>query len=229
MFELKSQDDEISTENLCIIYFELLIKWLKLVNSNFLLMEKGSISNIKLSEFEELFRYYHPRLKRYAEYFLKDPDEAEDLVQDVFFQIWQEPDRVDSKRNISAYIFTLLKNKCLNVLKRQVVKEKYLLSTVNFPSEELYQLSFDADGKFLPMQELLQNELNKLITEMPKKCGVVFRLKWIEGKKNREIAEIMNISTTMVDKHISKGLAIAKRKLSPDLFILFQVFIESNR
>ena len=63
---------------------------------------------------------------------------------------------------------------------------------------------------------------------MPGRCAEAFRLKWLEGKKIREIAGIMQISTTMVDKHLAKGLQIAREKLSPGMF-LFLVIMKGRR
>ncbi|MGC9354611.1 MAG: RNA polymerase sigma factor, partial [Mariniphaga sp.] len=77
----------------------------------------------------------------------------------------------------------------------------------------LYHISFTKNGEFVSMKEQLMVELEEIISEMPEKCQTAFRLKWFEEKKVREIAEIMNISTTMVDKHLARGLEIARKKL----------------
>ena len=114
-----------------------------------------------------------------------------------------------------------MRNRCLNTLKRKVVEDKFVTSQASKVTEELYHISFNAEGSFLTMQEMLHAELEKIIAEMPERCRVAFRLKWMEGKKIREIAETMKISTTMVDKHLAKGLQIARQKLSPDLFLFF--------
>ena len=180
-----------------------------------------------LFEFEELFRFYYPRLKKYAQYFLRNSGEAEDVVQDVFYQLWKERNMLKQDENISSFVFTLLKNKCLNIIKRRLVEEKYLDQLTALPSEELYHTSFEKAEDFIPFEELLNRELCKLIEQMPEKCGIAFRLKWIDGKKNREIAEEMQISTTMVDKHLAKGFSIAREKLNPNLFLLFLLITET--
>ncbi|WP_423127981.1 RNA polymerase sigma-70 factor [Gaoshiqia sp. Z1-71] len=173
--------------------------------------------------FEKLFRLYYPRLKKYAYSFLHDTGEADDLIQDVFFQFWKDRHLLNSEQNISSFIFTMLRNRCVNVLKRRIVENKYLLHQASVRSEELYHISFENDGEFVAVRELLHNELLKLTDEMPEKCGKAFRLKWMEGKKIREIAEIMNISMSMVERHLAKGLEIAKKRLNPDLFLLFLI------
>ena len=174
----------------------------------------------ELGSFEEHFRLYYPRLVKYATYFLKDQAEAEDLAQDVFYQIWADKTQFLQDKNVSAFIFTRLKNRCLNALKRRIVEEKYKDFHINFEAEELYDISMNEQGEFVSMDELLRQELEKVIAEMPPKCAQVFKLRWLQGKKIKAIAEELQISTTMVDKHLAKGLEIAKNKMNPELFLL---------
>ena len=179
--------------------------------------------------FEGLFRLYYPRLRKYAGNYIHVPEEAEDLVQDVFFQVWQNRHQLDAQKNIGSYLFTLLKNRCLNALRHKVVEEKFMFLNAKNPAEELYHISFLETGDFVSMEEQLMEELEKIISQMPEKCRIAFRLKWFEGKKIHEIAGIMKISTTMVDKHLVKGLKIAREKLNPDLFIFFLAGFEKLR
>lgn len=169
--------------------------------------------------FEKLFRLYFPRLTSYARTFLDSRQEAEDLVQDVFVQIWNNKESIDTERQFSSFLFTLVKNRCLNSIKKKVVDDKFKTASARMASEELYHLSFETEDDFVTMEEKLNAELEKVMSDMPDRCQVAFRLKWLDGKKIREIAEEMGISTTMVDKHLAKGLQIARQKLSPDMFL----------
>jgi len=173
----------------------------------------------ELLSFEDLFHRYYPRLKNYASWFLKDENEAEDLVQDVFYQLWKDREKLNQEKNTASFIFVQTRNRCLNNLKRKIVEDRFV-HQASLESEELYYISFNDSGEFISMRERLNYELTKLIAEMPEKCGQAFSLKWIEGKKIREIAGIMKISTTMVDKHLARGLEIARKKLTPDLLLL---------
>jgi RNA polymerase sigma-70 factor (ECF subfamily) len=174
---------------------------------------------MELKQFEHLFRLYSPRLKRYAAVILHDEAAADDLVQDVFFQLWQSRWQPESEKNTGSWLFTLLRNKCLNLLKHKIVEEKYILQSARYETEELYHISFMGASGFVSTDEKLMTELEVIIAEMPPKCQTAFRLKWFEGKKIREIAELMDISTTMVDKHLARGIEIVRQKLNPDLFV----------
>ena len=181
-----------------------------------------AISKKDLNSFEKLFHLYYPRLKNYALRMLQNEAEAEDLVQDVFMQLWKKEIKFDNN-NISSFLFTSLKNKCLNILKHRVVKDKHIIQSTNTGTEELYHISFQGSGEFISMEEMLIKEVENIISETSEKCQTAFRLKWFEGKKIREIAEIMDISTTMVDKHLAKGMKVIRSKLDPDLYIFFLV------
>jgi RNA polymerase sigma-70 factor (ECF subfamily) len=178
--------------------------------------------SIDISSFEELFRVHYHRMKKYAFYFLRNEEEANDLVQDVFMQYWSRREILDKQKDEAAYLFKILKNKCLNLLKRKVIEGRYSQSQ-SFPeTERLYHISFDQGTDYISLEDQLSLELVSIINDMPDKCGQAFRLRWLEGKKIKDIAMIMNISTTMVDKHLTRGLEIARQKIKPDsLFLLF--------
>ncbi|MEN8117100.1 MAG: RNA polymerase sigma-70 factor [Bacteroidota bacterium] len=182
-----------------------------------------ALTNGSEPAFEKLFRKYYPRLSNYAKTFLSNSSEAEDLVQDVFIQIWNNRETLDTEKHFSSFIFTLVRNRCLNNLKKKVVEDKFVATQALKATEELYHISFKVEEEFISMEEKLKTELEKIMEEMPNRCQVAFKLKWIEGKKNREIAETMKISTTMVDKHLAKGLEIARNKLTPEMFLFFYI------
>lgn len=185
------------------------------------------IKNKNITSFEELFRFYYPRMRRYAIHFLQDEEEANDLIQDVFLQLWDQREDLQEDKNIIAFLFTLLKNKCLNSLKKKVIENKYLQYQSLFETERLYALSFAQSTDFKSMESQLNLEIESLIAQMPEKCGIVFRLKWIEGKKIKEIATLLDISTTMVDKHLSRGMEIAREKINPHLFLFYMLTAKS--
>ncbi|MCY1720965.1 RNA polymerase sigma-70 factor [Prolixibacteraceae bacterium Z1-6] len=181
--------------------------------------------NIKA--FKKIHRFYYPRLNHYARNLVNNDQEAEDLVQDVFIQIWEQRHNLKQNQNLGAYLFTLVKNKSINILKHKIIEEKYILKQRTYLSEELYHISFELDQEFVSTGESLIREIKRIINHMPERCGETFALKWLEGKKNREIAEVMNISETMVDKHLAKGLKIAREKLSSKiLFFLLATKIK---
>ena len=178
------------------------------------------LKSSQISSFEELFRIHYHRMKKYALYFLKNEEEANDLIHDVFMQYWSRREQLDKQKDETAYLFRILKNKCLNSLKRKVVEGRYSQRQSFLETERLYHISFDQEIDFMSLEDQLSLELTSIINGMPDKCGQAFRMKWIEGKKIKDIALIMNISTTMVDKHLTRGMEIARQKIRPDSLLL---------
>jgi RNA polymerase sigma-70 factor (ECF subfamily) len=180
----------------------------------------------KKKAFKKVFTIYYPRLEKYACHFIANHQEAEDIVQDVFVQVWEKREAIKTDSNFDSYLFTLVRNRCLNALKKQVAEQKFI-GKIQAKSEELYNISFGVDDEFLSMEILLHEQLEKIIVEMPERCQSAFRLKWFEGKKIREISEIMGISTTMVDKHLAKGMEIMRQKMKPEMFLFFYLLFLS--
>lgn len=178
----------------------------------------------KKKAFKKVFAIYYPRLEKYAGYFIANRQEAEDIVQDVFVQVWENREAINPDSNFDSYLFTLVRNRCLNVLKKKLV-EKNCFDKIQVNSEELYHISFEMDDDYLSMEKLLYEQLEKIIEEMPERCQSAFCLKWKEGKKIREIADIMGISATMVDKHLAKGMEIVRQKMTSEmlLFLYFTI------
>lgn len=180
----------------------------------------------KKKAFRKAFTIYYPRLEKYVCHFIVNRQEAEDIVQDVFVQVWENRKSIKTDSNFDSYLFTLVRNRCLNALKKHSIEQKYI-DKIQAKSEELYNMSFGVDDEFLSMETLLHQELEKIIVEMPERCQSVFRLKWFEGKKIREISEIMGISSTMVDKHLAKGMEIMRQKMKPEMFLFFYLMFLS--
>jgi RNA polymerase sigma-70 factor, ECF subfamily len=181
----------------------------------------------KKKAFRKVFTTYYPRLEKYAFYLIANSQEAEDLVQDIFLHVWENRQAIKTDSSFDSYLFTLVRNRCLNVLKKKLVEKKYI-DKIQITTEELYNISFGMDEDFLSTEKLLFEELEKIIEEMPKRCRSAFCLKWKEGKKIREIAEIMGISATMVDKHLAKGMEIVRQKMTSEMLLFFYFTVVSS-
>ena len=184
----------------------------------------ANVKRGKKKAFKKVFAIYYPRLEKYACYFIANRQEAEDIVQDVFVQVWENRYSIKTDSNFDSWLFTLVRNRCLNFLKKQMIEKKYI-EKIHVNSEELYNISFGLNEDFLSMEKLLYEDLEKIIEEMPERCQSAFCLKWKEGKKIREIADIMGISTTMVDKHLAKGMEIVREKMTTEMLLFFYFMI----
>lgn len=157
--------------------------------------------------FEYLFKSYYPRLYGYAIRFLNDDESVRDIIQECFLHFWEKREFL-STFSLSSLLFAMVRNGCLNYLKHQAVVEKYQLEYLAHlrGEERLYYADFFMDSEYKLLYDELQEQINRVIEELPSRSREVFLLSRYEGLKNREIAEKLHISVSAVEAHISKAL-----------------------
>lgn len=165
--------------------------------------------------FEKLFKSYYPRLYGYAIRYINDPEVARDILQECFMRFWEQRNQL---KNISltSYLFTMVRNSCLNHLKHLSIVDNHKLKYLSKVEgdERLYYWDFGLSSDQQLIYDELQNEIEKALDKLPARCREVFIMSRFKDKKNREIAEELGISTTAVEKHISKALIAFKTYFS---------------
>lgn len=168
-------------------------------------------------EFSELYITYYSKLVRLAREYVILEEDAENITQDVFTDMWEKRESIDLIENMSAYLFRLVKNRCLDYLKHKAFEQKYV---------EHIQSSFEIELS-LKLQSLDRfdicnisegNEtevlIRKAINSLPKRCRDIFMLSRMEGLKYREISERLGISVNTVECQMSIALKKLRGKLS---------------
>ncbi len=181
----------------------------------------NSLSDI--DKFEELFKLYYSDLCAYAMRYLGEHNNSEDLVSETFYVLWKSKDKLTQIENIKAYLFKSVHNNCLYYLRSK--KNKPQIQEVDFSIlEEPNSFVKDAMDSII-IKELL-DQLEDLICDLPAQQQKVFRMKRFENKKNKEIAEDLNISVKTVEMHLSKATTFLKKELKEILpsFLLFLLF-----
>ena len=147
---------------------------------------------------------------------------AEDVTQDVFIDVWdnfQTSGQLPSR----AYIFTAVRNKCLNILTREQVRRNYI-ETAELDNRILGLDYYDSHEKQLIGREEIQFVYDE-IEKLPEKCREIFKKSYFEEKRNAEIAEILGISIRTVEHQLYLGLKTLRTRLTAngkkDLFFLF--------
>lgn len=178
---------------------------------------------IKLGDehaFELLFRKYYVRLCGFANKFLNNPEEAREIVQEVFMKIWEGREDIDPEDSLTSYIFKIAQNLSLNQLRKKKVESRYI---------EIYKLVYIDHSEFSSYESLLVRELDNSIATavntIPPKCKRIFELSRNKGLKYSEIAEELNISVKTVEAQMSKALSILRFELKDYLEILIVVLI----
>jgi len=172
--------------------------------------------------FEEIYLTYFSRLKYFAKEYILSEEEAENIVQDVFMEVWEKKEILFLHPNLLAYLFTGIKNRCLNFLRHQTIKTQ----AVNRLQEE-YQITFQMNLDSLEAFDdkiFSGNTIEKIISDaiasLPEKSRQIFVMNKLEGKKQKEIASELHISINTVETQM--GIAYKKlREILKDYQPLF--------
>lgn len=163
-------------------------------------------------QFEKLFKLHFKSLCYYAMSIVRDEESARDIVHDVFLNLWKRRETLDFSRPMQAYLTVLVRNQCFNYLEHLKVWESYA-------TEELASASLYGDSDSAETDELLETIMHR-IDLLPEKCAEVMRLCFIDCKKYKEIAEVLNISVNTVKTHVVTGLRILRDEFSDTLVLL---------
>lgn len=169
--------------------------------------------------FEQVFRLYYRPICGYVYSVIKDSVEAEEVVQNLFFNVWNKRQSLDISSSLKAYLYRAAHNDCLNRIKHAKVRTMYAddyKHTVSGAHEDGF--------KTLNAKEL-NNKINQAIDELPEQCGIVFRLSRFDNLKYNEIAAQLDISVKTVENHMGKALKLLREKLKDYLPIVIWLFI----
>jgi RNA polymerase sigma-70 factor (ECF subfamily) len=151
--------------------------------------------------FAELFRYLGPRLKAFGVRRGGDSAEAEELVQETMLTIWRKADTFDpSRAAVSTWIFTIVRNKRIDLLRREKYPEVDLSAAANAPTED-----HPAD-EIMSLSEA-GKALRAAMQTLPKEQLEIVRKAFFEDKSHRAIAEEMKLPLGTVKSRIRLALA----------------------
>ena len=178
--------------------------------------------------FSEIYQIYFPKLVRFAREYVVSTEDAENIVQDIFMYLWEHPDISASLTNLNAFLFTLVKNKCIDFYRHKSFIDSKRESLDNLQEREL-KLKMEALMQFdenIFTEKEIDELLAKAIEHLPEKCRQVFILSRMNGLKHEEIATQLNISVHTVQNHIVTALRKLKVELKDYLPLL--TFIIGN-
>jgi len=172
-----------------------------------------------------LFREYYVPLCRYSQRYLSRKDLAEDIVSETFFNIWSKREKIDIRTSLKAYLFQAVCKNSLYYLrkaKKEEMFEDYLMKN-STDNQGLEKFTTETPSDFLLMKDLSE-KIQAGIDRLPPQQQTTFKLKRYEGKKNREIAEIMGLSVKTVEMHLAKAM-LSLRTYLKDYIPEFLIFL----
>ena len=161
--------------------------------------------------FRTLYEQVYPMLVSYVSEIILSDEAAEDIVQDLFVYIWESDVTFPTFTAFRSYLYTYVRNTALDYLKHQHIKQDYANKMAEMPE--------------MPEEDELNREeeyqkLFSLIDELPEQCRKVF-LMALDGKKNKEIADALQISVVTVKTQKMRAMQKIKKHLPMLFFLLF--------
>jgi len=166
--------------------------------------------------FSSYFHLHYRPLCYFAAQLVNSQQDGEDIVKDTFVKLWQKHTDFDSSQNIKAFLYISTRNACLNFLRHLQVKESSRKELIYLEEEKGEELVLNQMIRAELMQEIY-SEIEKL----PERRREVFKMAYLEGMKNEEIADQMNISIHTVKEHKGKALYSLRLRFSDHQIILF--------
>ncbi len=157
------------------------------------------------SAFEALFRLHYRALCGFAMSYVKDAEQSEDLVQDLFFRIWLDREKLTITTSIKAYLYTSVRNRCLNEVKARARMRVY---------DEAVDERTQEEGRGEDEHSERIARVQAAIELLPEERRKVFKLSRYEGLKYREIAERLGISVKTVENQMGKALGTLREELA---------------
>lgn len=164
--------------------------------------------------FEQLFRALHEPLLAFATRYTRDPSRAEELIQDVFFVVWQTRAQWEPRGSVRAYLFGAVRNRALNLRRRDTLEQDWANEEAHESSRTLHPTPASVDAE-LEHQELL-TRAHAALDALPERCRLAMHLRWREGMSYAEIAEVLGISNKGVENQLARGLRAVRARLLGD-------------
>ena len=175
--------------------------------------------------FKDVYRIYYSPLCRFAHKYFDKKEEAEDIVQETMVKMWEQRNKLEIN-NLKTYLFSAVKNGCLNRLKHLIVVQKHNETT----AIEIKLIELESDNEFFDEEtKILERKVFEAIEDLPEQCGKIVKLKYIDGMKSKDIAIMTNLSPRTVETHLYKGLKVLSQKFKNTIPLLIIIFIFFNK
>ena len=155
--------------------------------------------------FDVLYKRYAKRLYVFVLKYIKQQEEAEGIVQEVFIRVWEFRKRIDQHRSFEQFLFTIAYNTTISLLRKKIAEQKFL--------EQLKMRRQIVDAEKV-ISEIhfreLNEKLDKVLEELTPRQQEIYRLCRQEGLTHKEIAEKLHISVSTVKNHLVTALHLIR-------------------
>lgn len=176
----------------------------------YLLLKKGDTI-----AYTVIFNKYFDVLYIHALSKIKEEDEAKDLVQEIFVNLWNNKEKLNVTSNLKSYLYVSIRNKILDYIAHLQVANKYTDSLQSFINE----------GHCFTDHLVRERQLTKIIEEhiaqLPEKMQTIFQMSRKDTLSHKEIALKLGLSELTVKKQVANAVKILRNKLGANFFLIF--------
>jgi RNA polymerase sigma-19 factor, ECF subfamily len=158
-------------------------------------------------EFEQLFKEHFKSLYSYAYTILKDEGMAEEIVQQVFYKVWERKLQPGIQISIKAYLYKAVYHESLNHIKHRKIRAQYQKHAMHHHKDRA-----ESASKKVLLKEM-EEKLREALNALPQQCRTIFQLSRFDGLKYHEIAQQLGISVKTVENQMGKALKQLRVKL----------------
>lgn len=169
--------------------------------------------------FREIFDHYSNRLYNYTFRITDNEELSEEIVMDAFLKVWCNRQSLDEIIHFDSYLYTLVRNKAFNAIKRRA-HEAVIIGKLSLNNSE-YQDTTEETVIYNEYQHILSQAVNQL----PPQQRIVFSMSRDEGMKYDEIANHLNLSKNTVKAHLKKALSTLRLVISNYLVLNIYILI----
>jgi RNA polymerase sigma-70 factor (ECF subfamily) len=174
----------------------------------------------QIKAFDQLFERYSQSLYRFARSLLKTHEDAEEVVQEVFYKVWNARKEISLRKSFRSFLFTIAYNVIIDQLRKRVKDQKYEQFLIYQAQRNFLRIEADLE------YEDLKKQVEKAIHELPEKRKQIFQMSREEGLSHKEIADRNHIKIKTVENHINLALRhIRKRVGTNDIGIILSSFL----
>jgi len=177
------------------------------------------LKNGDMLAFDRVYELYSHKLFLFVFRILKNDDEAEDIVQEVFVKIWESRDKLTDYKLLNSYIFTIAYNNSIDLIRKRINNSKYLerlkkSSVIHETPSIIGEVEFNE----------LSSRVEKLIANLPVRQKEVYLLHREKGLTYPEIAEQLGITKNTVENHMAKALIYLRQNIDKS-FLVNMLFV----
>ena len=161
--------------------------------------------------FEALFHSTHPALVAFAARYLDSRERAEELVQDLFLNLWRTRSSWEVRGSLRSYLFGALRNRALNVRRRAAIERGWTDDESHDAVHHLHATPVRVDDRMIAEEQHAM--VAAAFSQLPERCRLAMHLRWREGMQYTEIAEVLGITAKSVENHLARGLKTLRARV----------------